>query len=158
MPELFAPYARLGQGPVRTDMFLPRLAEAVFGSETCFGAVFTSLLADNEFRSSRNAPCALRGPFVRGHAALKRALATQSVVLTTDFPASPGRAALSSENHYSETRFAANGDLGTTPKLDSLPARFQRDGEKIPDGPSRAGFLTPTREGPQRGTTCSLSS
>ena len=112
----------------------------------------------NEFRSSRNAPCALRGPFLRGHAALKRALATYTVVLATDFPDSSNRAALSFGNHYSETRFAANGGLGTTPKLDLLPARPQRDGEKIPDGPSRAGFLTPTREGPQRGTTCSLSS
>ena len=27
-------------------------------------------------------------------------------------------------NHYSETRFAANGGPGTTPKLDSLPARW----------------------------------
>ena len=53
---------------------------------------------------------------------MKEAFAIYSVVLTTEFVARQSRAALSFRNHYSETRFAARGDHGTTPKLNFLPA------------------------------------
>ena len=63
-----------------------------------------------------------------------------SVVLTTEFHALQGWMPPLLRNHYSETRFAANGGLGTTPKLDLLPVRPSKDDEEAPDGPSRAGF------------------
>ena len=52
---------------------------------------------------------------------MKGTFAIYSVVLTTEFVTIQSRAALSFGDHYSETRFAARGTLGTTPKLNFLP-------------------------------------
>ena len=77
----------------------------------------------NEFRSSRNALREAYNPFSGEYEASKGVFLTYSVVLTTEFRGVQGWAAVSFGNHYSEARFVANGDPGTTPKLDLLPVR-----------------------------------
>ena len=76
----------------------------------------------NEFRSSQSAPCAPWGPFPGESETFKGSVSIDSVVKTTESHASQDWTALSFRNHYSETRLAALGTPGTTPKLDSLPS------------------------------------
>lgn len=71
-------------------------------------------------------------PFPGEYEASKGVFLTYSVVLTTEFRAAQGWAAVSFGNHYSEARFAANGDPGTTPKLDLLPAGTLGDDGQVP--------------------------
>ena len=62
------------------------------------------------------------GSFLEDYGASNETFLTNSVVFTTEFQAMQAQMVSRFRNHYSETRFAANGDLGTTPKLVSLPA------------------------------------
>ena len=123
-PELFALHARLGQGLMRTDVLLPRSAEVVFWQRNELRSSFyESIGRQMSFGVVETLPGDPQDSFQGESETSEGKFSTYSVVLTTEFHASPSRAALSSGNHYSETRFAANGDLGTTPKLDLLPVR-----------------------------------
>ena len=157
---------------MRTNVFLPWSAEAVFGRQTSLGVVFRALWQRDEFRSSSYELVGRQMSFgvverlpVRPKALFQENLRPQkgnspSILLFYQQISPPHRV----ERHSRPEII--------TPKLVSLPPGAsgllrnaiccqrgpRKTVEKSSDGPSRAGFLTPTREGPQRGATCSLSS
>ena len=80
----------------------------------------------NEFRCSQNVPCDSQESFPDESKTLNGTFVIYSVVLTTEFLSTQSQSMLSFRDHYSETRFAANGSFGTTPKLNFLPASCQQ--------------------------------
>ena len=115
VPQGERPHCRVTCGVGRFPGFLADKRVSVQFSRTYWQT--------NEFRSSRNTPCASHGTFLEEYEASNGTFLTHSVVLTTELRAVQGWMASRFRNHYSETRFAAIGDPETTPKRDLLPAR-----------------------------------